>query len=286
MGIRSSLEAYFQIRPGRLQDAWRLYAAYAAALLMKLAAPQRFRAVGPLIPGRKWLLVSFGGVVAFVRPRTNDLDLLAPSFEPRTTAWFRVEPGDVVVDVGAHIGKYTLPAAKVASRVIAIEPDPSNFSVLRANILLNRLTNVSALNNAISSSPGKRRLFLAGEDNTGTSTLEPDWAPSRGHRPQAWVEVECLTMDHVIDSLDIESIDWLKVDVEHHEVAALGGARSALRRTKHLILEVTGDSEDDCRRLLKEAGLELVAIERGSPTSNWFLGRGEGRPYSNSGKPL
>ena len=66
---------------------------------------------------------------------------------------------DIVVDVGAHIGLYTIIASKRVGpngKVIAIEADPSNFEMLNRNIQLNNLTNVLALNYAVYSKEEKK----------------------------------------------------------------------------------------------------------------------------------
>ena len=63
--------------------------------------------------------------------------------------YFHPKEGDVVIDVGAHIGRYTIIASKRVGpngKVIAIEADPSNFEMLNRNIQLNRLANVTTLN--------------------------------------------------------------------------------------------------------------------------------------------
>ncbi len=85
--------------------------------------------------------------------------------------------------------------------------------------------------------------------------------------------MECETLDHLVDLLGLQAIDWLKVDVEGHEVPVLEGARSVLTRTRQLILEVTQGNEGACKDKTERAGLELVAVEGGSPTGNWFLVR-------------
>ncbi len=271
-GLRAfPLRPYLQIRPVGFRNGLRLYSGYGVSFFVKLLAPSRFSAVGPLLPGKANLTLSMAGLLVTVRPQTNDLDLLA-HHEPEVVRWFRVKPGDVVVDVGAHIGRYTLLAARAASRVVAVEPDPSNFSVLSTNIRINGFSNVVALPLALSRDPGRRQLYPAGGSNRGTSSLEPacrggiaiDWAP-------APVDVDCETLDHLADSLALRSVDWLKIDVEGHEVAVLEGGQATLAKTKHLILEVTQGNEEACGALMKEAGMTLISVERGSPASNWFL---------------
>jgi hypothetical protein len=93
------------------------------------------------------------------------------------------------------------------------------------------------------------------------------------------VEVECETLDHIVVLLGLERIDWLKIDVEGHEIAVLEGARSALAMTNRLILEVAEGNETVCWDLIREAGFEMVSIDQGvkeegvRASSNWFLRR-------------
>lgn len=75
---------------------------------------------------------------------------------------------DVVIDVGAHVGLFTLKVAKKVKKVVAIEPHPLNYRFLIANITLNGLKNVIPLKLALSSYSGKAKLYLR---DSGTSTL-------------------------------------------------------------------------------------------------------------------
>lgn len=63
--------------------------------------------------------------------------------------FIQLRKGDVFIDVGAHIGKYTILVAKIVGKeglVIAIEPNPENYETLLENIKLNNLKNVIAVN--------------------------------------------------------------------------------------------------------------------------------------------
>ena len=80
---------------------------------------------------------------------------------------FCPKEGDIVVDVGAHIGRYTLIAANRVGRngkVVAVEANPDNFEMLNNNVKLNRLTNVTSLNYAAYSHETKIKLYLPGEE--------------------------------------------------------------------------------------------------------------------------
>jgi FkbM family methyltransferase len=239
-----------------------------------------FKSTGFMIPGKSRLIVRAGGALWFVEPKTNSLAILAGLHEPRTIGWFKVEPNDVVVDVGAHIGRYSLIAARMASRVVSIEPEDSNFKMLVDNIRLNGFSNISPLQLALSDSPGNRLFYIATGGDTGTHSVEPEWRRMLDtKRRRKSITVRCETLDRVVISLGLARIDWLKIDVEGHEIEVLKGSTATLSITRNLILEVAEGNEDACRKQLGKAGMRLVSIDQGRKergiraSSNWLLTR-------------
>jgi len=274
MPLHNTIKRQLRVRPYGLSVALRLYISYAISLMVKIITPGRFTSVGHLIPGKRLLTVSIDGIVARLRPHTGDLGMLAGTGETETIQWFRVSPGEVVVDVGAHIGLYTLVAARSGARVIAIEPVPSNFEILKGNVELNRFSNVNAIPIAISNSKGRRTLYLSGMGDTATSSLEDGWTSKVEHNAaRQAIEVPCVSLDDLMVSISLDSLDWLKIDVEGHEVRVLEGGSATLRRTKRLILEVSRGNERSCMAHLTKAGLHVASVERGVETSNWLLVR-------------
>lgn len=76
---------------------------------------------------------------------------------------FSPEQGSIVIDIGAHFGRYTIIASKRVGpngKVIAIEADPGNFEILNKNIKLNKLNNITSLNCASYSKEAKLKLHL------------------------------------------------------------------------------------------------------------------------------
>jgi len=280
MSLGSSIRAYIGLRPRTFRDGVRLYAAYGVSILLRILTRSRSGSVGFWVRGNTNLGVSVDGVRFDVRPRTNDLDLISSKHEPLVTRSFQVAAGDVVVDVGAHIGRYALRAAARASKVIAVEPDPSNFSLLERNVRLNGFSNVDLVPQALSSRGGIQALWLAAKENTGTSSLDPGRSGvSDGSGPSGTVPVETLTLDELVGSVGLTRIDWLKVDVEGHEVAVLQGAKAALGITRAMILEVTESTSDACREIIRSAGFDLSLVEEGSPATNWLLRKRENAPF-------
>jgi len=92
-------------------------------------------------------------------------------FEPYETTLIESEirPGDVVLDIGANIGYYTLIFARLVGergRVYAFEPDPTNFRLLKKNVRANGYQNVIFVKKAVADSSGSMPLYLC-PDNKG-----------------------------------------------------------------------------------------------------------------------
>lgn len=149
---------------------------------------------------------------------------------------FSPNKGETFIDVGAHIGRYTLISSKYVGsdgKVIAIEADPKNFEILNRNLSLNKVTNVISLNAAAYSERRKLRLYSAsykpGYSIYNTVVLER-------LKPAGFVEVHADTLDRIIESERIkpEEINWIKIDVEGAELEVLKGATIILSKSKNL----------------------------------------------------
>lgn len=94
-------------------------------------------------------------------------DLLVKGvYEPKTTSLFKkvIREGDIVVDVGAHIGYYTLLASRLVGdtgKVYAFEPEPRNYDLLLKNLELNNVKNVVAIKKAVSNKKGTLKFYLS-----------------------------------------------------------------------------------------------------------------------------
>jgi FkbM family methyltransferase len=178
---------------------------------------------------------------------------------------FRPKEGDVVVDVGAHIGRYTIVASKQVGqngKVIAIEADPSNFEILNRNIELNRLTNVTTLNYAAFSKEAKIKLYLpAGDIFTKYNTVMSDWIWVKPD--DKFVEVNGNTLDNLVHETGIRQVNWIKIDVEGAEFEVLRGAHNLLLNNKNIVLlvELHGSPNDYRWKLEEFIGTYKFKIE-------------------------
>jgi FkbM family methyltransferase len=151
---------------------------------------------------------------------------------------FQPHRGDIVVDVGAHIGRYTLIASKrvaVNGRIVAIEANPNNFEMLNKNVKLNKLTNVTSLNCAVYSEETKIKLYLAGEGMG--QTIYNTIMPARANDgKEKFVEIDADTLDHLLQLQGINDVNWIKIDVEGAEYEVLKGATNIISRSKDISL--------------------------------------------------
>jgi FkbM family methyltransferase len=152
---------------------------------------------------------------------------------------FTPKEGDIVVDIGAHIGLYTIISSKrvgANGKVVAIEAHPNNFEMLNRNIELNQLTNVIPLNYAVYSKETKVKLYLpSGESGfTKYNTIMPNWINTR----EKFVEVNANTLDYLLQLNEIrqEEVNWIKIDVEGAEFEVLKGATNVLSKSKDIAI--------------------------------------------------
>jgi FkbM family methyltransferase len=158
---------------------------------------------------------------------------------------FNTKQGDIVVDVGAHMGKYTIIASKrvgANGKVIAIEAHPGNYEMLNHNIKLNGLTNVIPLNYAVYSKESKIKLYMPDEESGYTmhhsvmfNYLSSKY-PLQGKDNEKFIEVNANTLDNLLQKNGISQVNWIKIDVEGAEFEVLKGSANILSTSKDITL--------------------------------------------------
>lgn len=183
-----------------------------------------------------------------------------------------VVPGELVFDVGAHLGDRTAAFSALGGRVVALEPQPDLVSWL--GLLVGRRPGVSIVAEAVGREPGMAHLAVS--DATPTlSTLANGWRERivrenptfRGARWNRFVEVPVTTLDALIDRYGEPS--FCKIDVEGHEAEVLAGLSRPLEALSVEFVRGSLDVAVDCVRRIDSLGdYEFNAI------------LGEGRSYA------
>lgn len=140
----------------------------------------------------------------------------------------KIRPGDTVVDLGGNIGVFTRYAYHMgASKIITFEPDRRYFEILKQNAPSNAIL----FNAAIADKLGK--LTLTESSHLGGSNLWHQEDPL-----QTQYRVNTYTLDYLFETGIVDSIDFLKVDIEGSEIIALQGISDEnLARVRNLAVE-------------------------------------------------
>ena len=167
---------------------------------------------------------------------------------------FNTKQGDIVVDVGAHIGKYTIIASKRVGengKVIAIEAHPGNYEMLNRNIKLNGLTNVTTLNYAVYSKESKIKLFLPG--GKSNHTIYNTLISSRATNEEKFVEVNANTLDGLLlqGGINHAEVNWIKIDVEGAEFEVLKGAHDIMSNSNNITFLIEIHNLEDGKNLYR-----------------------------------
>jgi FkbM family methyltransferase len=127
--------------------------------------------------------------------------------------------GDIVADVGAASGLYALALARrigTTGQVVAFEPDPENYALLKQHIVLNNVaTHVEAINAAVGAYSGAIRFCTGMGAYSHASSV-----PTKSDR-----QIHCITLDKVFSG---RRLDLLKIDVEGYEEEVLRGSMQLL----------------------------------------------------------
>lgn|GEM_PF-1052939 len=134
---------------------------------------------------------------------------------------YKPKTDDIVIDVGAHMGFFTLKIAKNVKMIIAVEPDPTNFRFLVLNIKINQVDKkVAAYNVALGDA--NRQMFL---DRTGYGG-----GRSKITSQKTDIQVKTQTLDSLVETVGLDHVDLIKIDTEGNELSVIRGAQEVLRR--------------------------------------------------------
>jgi FkbM family methyltransferase len=172
---------------------------------------------------------------------THDFNLLMDNHETALMNLIlpRLKKTDVVLDVGAHIGSWTIRMGKRVQTVIAYEPVPRTYEILNENVKLNELDHAVLLNLGASNFNGK--LIMHSHCSYAQYSMsEIPKAGSNQNLPDIEVRVEKL--NNMMKR--IEACDFIKIDVESHEAEVLQGADKLLETYRpELLIEVHDDKK-------------------------------------------
>ena len=224
------------------------------------------RAPLQMVPGHRPLRVLSGPLrgAAWI-PRSATHGCWLGTYERATQALFsrQIVPGDVVFDVGAHVGFYTLLASRLVGpqgRVIAFEPLPRNVDLLERHLAYNAASNVTLVKAAVGERSGEDRFDTTGE-------------PSMGALAEEGELVQLVSIDDMVERGEVPPPRLIKIDVEGAESRVLQGAAATLAKHRPvLLLAAHGWRQwSECSRRLAEHGYSVRLLRDGAVDGNYSL---------------
>lgn len=182
---------------------------------------------------------------------------------------FDIGEDDTVIDIGAHVGRFSMYAAKKAANgvVYAFEPDPRNFQKLERNAFINDFKNVQCEQKAVNETGENVSLHLS--NNPSENSLFKNKMTNIGS-----VDVEAITLVNLFNAKNIKKCNFLKLDCEGSEYGILSSLpKEYFKKIDKIALEyhdnlVENKSLKDLILLFSYNGFMIYQLKRGA----WYTG--------------
>jgi len=148
---------------------------------------------------------------------------------------FKINTYDTVIDIGAHLGFFSVYAANIAreGNVYSLEPSRRNFERLKYHQKLNRLNNIVLINKGVSDREEKTKLYL-----WASLTQRDSMVFNKREEKISHELVDCVPLKRIFDEYKIEKCDFLKIDCEGMEYRILRALpEEYFKRIKKISLE-------------------------------------------------
>lgn len=141
-----------------------------------------------------------------------------------------------LIDLGANIGLFSMFVSPVCEKVFSVEPTPSHFALLNELVELAGIKNIEAHNLAIGTEDGEAEFNIHERNSTMNSFITHRTDPHSGKT----VKVKTKTLNSLINSLDVDRIGFVKMDIEgfENEIIFEESFEEALTKIDGLYVEV------------------------------------------------
>ncbi len=185
-----------------------------------------------------------------------------------------LQPGDSFIDVGAHIGYFSLLAASLVGEkglVLACEPEGSNYNRILQNVQLNGFSNLRVLNVAVGNERKDTQFFVNSDNDGGHALWDVGNHPFNQKSKQSPIakNIRMETLDYLSAQHRLHNLKLIKIDTEGAEYNILSGAVDLLTRVKvpYIIAEVNAfglkqmrTSEIELRKFMESLGYETYIL--------------------------
>ncbi len=191
----------------------------------------------------------------------RDIDTLYDLYGLEMEEIFKIKEGDIVFDIGAHIGVYGIMISNIAKQIYAFEPYSKNFKSLIRNIKLNKITNIIPLNLALSKQNSYQNLYSFDVSNSMSSLV---LSKELSNLNLTTEKTKVVRLDDFVKGLPIKKLDVIKIDTEGSEIDILDGGMRTIKKFKPLLV-IDGHcwvySYDELKLKLKQLNYEIIKEE-------------------------
>ena len=168
---------------------------------------------------------------------------------------FKIQKNDVIIDIGAHIGIFSLYASQncTVGKIFCYEPSIENYELLEHNISENKINNIFPNNSAVSNTTGTVKFYI-NTDNTANSMYDST---------SESIQVKSQTLQNIFDSNNLNVCDYLKLDCEGAEYDIIESLPNEyFKKIKQIYIEYHfGDSKSDMlENMIKKLKLMSFSI--------------------------
>lgn len=198
-----------------------------------------------------------------------------------------LRPGDVVLDLGANIGLFTLLYARQVGpngRVHAFEPGVQSFALLQTNAAINGYSNVTLYNKAVADQDGQAKFLLCTTGDSDNRLMD-----NSGEQREE-IDIEVVRLDTLFGP---NRVDFIKMDIQGAELLAMKGLRETCAHNPQLRMLIefspatlidAGASPRDFLELCRSYGFNISILHEDRPpeptTDDWLLANcGPGKHY-------
>ena len=182
----------------------------------------------------KELEVTIGDGEYRISSDDNYLNHIKDGFEPDMVKLFEtlIDDSEVTLDIGANIGCTAILFSNFSRYVYAFEPSPTTFKFLEKNVLNSEKKNISLQNIALGKENTDSTITFSPSNRSG-GFISNKIQASSGHQVE---KIKIKKLDGLIDSLGINKVDFVKIDVEGFEKDVIDGAKETLQLHKPLLV--------------------------------------------------
>jgi|SRR5215831_4602817 len=175
----------------------------------------------------------------------------------------QVKQGADVIDIGAHIGLFSVRCSQLTGptgKIIAFEPTPGTFSILKDTLRINNTGNVVPLQAAVSGDAGMATFYVSHTAGCNSNSL----VKNKSEKELSAYDVQLYTIDGIVEEYSLKP-SLIKIDVEGAELDVLKGGGKTFRELKPALIlglhpafiKQKGDQLESIWQILSEAGYTI-----------------------------